>query len=167
MLFFLSTIWFSCNVNEDGSYVRPIKIYEKVNGTWQLLSLKMIDETAKSAGITPDEMSLTDQFTFNSFAITLNVDAENNATTYTVTGTAPELLESNGFWDLDNEFPLTDGTPVKIILYSDAGKTQKTNQVSVSSMPGAVDEMELKLTHYSNQVAYVSYLYKLILLTDK
>jgi hypothetical protein len=163
ILLFLSTMWYSCNKTEDGSYVAPITVYEKVDGTWKLLSIKMIDETAKSANIKPDEVDLTDQFTFQTFSITLNVDAENKPGAYSVTGTAPALLEPNGFWDLDNAFPRTDGTAVKINLYSDAAKTQKTNQVSISTMPGAKAEMELKLTHISNKVAFITYQYKLVL----
>jgi len=163
MLCFLSTIWYSCNKTEDGSYIAPISVYEKIDGTWNLLSIKMIDETAISAGITPDEMTLTDQFTFQSFAITLNIDSENKSTSYSVAGTAPELLDPSGYWDLDTEFPHTTGDPVIINLYSDAAKMHKTNQASISTLPGANAEMELKLTHTSNQVAYVSYQYKLVL----
>ena len=167
VLIFIPTLWYGCTKTDDGSYTAPITVNEKVNGTWNMFSIKMIDETAKSAAIKPDEVNLTDQFNFLGFAITLNVDEANKATTYAVTGEAPQLLAPQGFWALDTDFPPTDGTPVKINLYADAAKTQKTNQVSITTMPGALPEMELKLTHTSNQVAYVSYLYKLVLATTK
>ncbi len=167
VLIFMPVLWYGCSKTDDGSYTAPITLYEKVNGTWNMFSIKMIDETAKSAAIKPDEVTLTDQVKFAGFAITLNVDEANNATTYAVTGEAPELLAPQGFWGLDTEFPQTNGTPVKINLYADAAKTQKTNQVSITTMPGALPEMEFKLTHSTNQVAYVSYQYKLVLATTK
>ena len=131
VLIFMPVLWYGCSKTDDGSFTAPITIYEKVNGTWNMFSIKMIDETAKSASIKPDEVTLTDQFSFAGFAITLNVDEANNPTTYTVTGTAPQLLLPQGYWDLDTQFPQTDGTPVKINLFADAAKTQKTNQVSI------------------------------------
>jgi hypothetical protein len=167
VLIFMPALWYGCTKTDDGSYTAPITVYEKVNGTWNMFSIKMIDETAKSAAIKPDEVTLTDQFSFAGFAITLNVDEANNATTYVVSGAAPELLVPQGFWDLDTQFPQTNGTAVKINFYSDAAKTQKTNQVSITTMPGALPEMEIKLTHSSNQVAYVSYQYKLVLAEKK
>ena len=160
------TLLYGCSKTEDGSYTPPITVYEKIPGTWKLLSIKMIDETAKAAGIKPDEMLLTDHLNFQDFAITLNVDAENKPTTYVVNGNVPELLSPEGYWDLDAEFPFTTGVPIKISLYSDAARTQKTNQLSITSMPGSKSEMELKLTHTSNQVAFVTYLYNLILVAE-
>lgn len=157
------TLWYGCTKTEDGEYTPPITNYEKVPGTWQLLSVKLIDETAKAAGIKPDEMTLTNQLNFQGFSLTLEVDANNKPVTYYVTGDAPELLTPQGYWDLDADFPQTNGTPVKINLYTDAAKTQKVHQLSITAMPGANAEMEIKLTHTSNQVAYVSYVYRLFL----
>lgn len=152
---------YGCTETDDGSYTAPITVYEKIPGTWQLLSLKMIDETARAAGIKPDELVLTNQFNFQSFSIVFEVDENYNPTTYMVSGDVPELLAPEGYWNTDTEFPLTDGTPVKINLYSDAAKSQLTNQLSITAMPGATAEMELKLTHTSNQVAYATYVYRL------
>jgi len=39
--------------------------------------------------------------------------------------------------------------------------------VSITTMAGALPEMEFKLTHSTNQVAYVAYQYKLVLATTK
>lgn len=167
ILFLLPSIWMGCSKNDDGSYVAPVTVYEKVDGNWTMLSLKLIDETAKSAGIKPDEMMITDQFNFQNFSIALNVDGSNLPTTYAVSGDAPELLAPQGYWDLDKEFPATDGKPVIINFYSDAARTQKTNQVSISSLPGATDQMELKLVRTSNGVAYLTYVYTLVSANQK
>ena len=165
LLMVLPSLWVGCTKNDDGSFVEPITVYEKVDGTWNMLSLKMIDETAKAASIKPDEVVLTDQFGFAGFSISLNVDASNKPTNFTVSGTAPALLPTQGFWNLDKSFPAANGKPVVVNFYSDEAKTQLTNQVSITSMPGGSAEMELKLVHTSNGVAYVSYLYRLVLAT--
>lgn len=152
---------YGCTETDDGSFTAPITVYEKLPGTWQLLSLKLVDETAKASGIKPDEIALTDQFNFQTFSITLEVDAQFKPGTYSVSGEVPELLAPEGFWNTDSEFPLTDGTPLKISLYADAACTQRTNQLMITALPGATSEMELKLTHTSNQVAYATYVYRL------
>lgn len=167
LLFLLPSIWTGCTKQDDGSDVAPITVYEKINGTWNMFSLKLVDETAKSAGIKPDEMVITDQFNFQNFSITLNVDENKLPTTFSVSGDVPALLDTQGYWEIDKLYPATDGTPVVIYFYADEAKTQKTNQVSISSMPGATAEMELKLVHTSNQVAYLTYQYTLVAATQK
>ena len=151
----------SCKKIENGSYVDPITLYEKVKGTWTLSEILQIDETAKIAGITPDEISLYSQFDFERFNITLAVDGNNQPTSYQVTGGAPELFSNEGFWDLDTPFPYAAGTAPTINLYSDAGKTALIGQLSIVSMPGASAEMELKLTRSAAGVPFVSYHYQL------
>jgi hypothetical protein len=162
---FLPAIWFGCNKTNDGSFVLPITVHEKVAGNWQLSSLQMIDETARKAGIMPDQIDLTSQLNFPTFKIALNVDGNNKATDFIITGNAPALINPAGYWDLDNSFPPTDGTPVNVILYSDAAKTARIGRLQISTMPGAKDEMVVKLTHTSNQVPYATYQYKLVLPT--
>ncbi|MDL2212449.1 DUF5004 domain-containing protein [Bacteroides sp. OttesenSCG-928-D19] len=150
-----------CNDTNDGSYVEPITLYEKVNGSWSLTGIVQIDETAKVSGIKPDEISLYDQFGFDSFSLSLNVDAQNRPTSYQVSGTAPELFSNSGYWDLDTEFPYASGAAPTINLYSDAGKTTLVGQLSIVSIPGATPAMELKLTRSSAGVVFVSYNYQL------
>ncbi|MDR3285945.1 MAG: DUF5004 domain-containing protein [Prevotellaceae bacterium] len=162
LMLLLSLFLFTgCNDTDDGSYVSPITISEKTNGDWHLLSVTQIDETAKKAGLSPSEISLTDQFGFTTFGITLNVDNEGNPTSYAVSGSAPELFNEQGYWALDTDFPQTNGTPPAILLYEDAAKAHKNGKLSITSMPGAAPEMELKLTRTSNDVPFVSYQFKL------
>ncbi len=151
----------SCNDTDDGKYVAPITLYEKVKGTWRLTDVIQIDETAKTAGITPDEISLFGQFNFDNFNIVLEVDENNQPVSYQVNGSAPELIPASGYWDLDTAFPNANGTAPVINLYSDAGKTSMTGRLGVVSVPGATPTMELKLTRSSAGVPFVSYQYKL------
>jgi len=55
--FFLSLlVVISCtafNDTDDGSYVAPITSYEKINGNWQLNSLKQVDEIAVANSQSP------------------------------------------------------------------------------------------------------------------
>ncbi len=162
LMFLLPVMWSGCNKQDDGEVTAPITIYEKVGGTWNMLTLKMIDETAKSAGIKPEEMVITDQFNFGSFGLMLNLDESNQPTTFSVLGDAPELIIKEGYWDLDKSFPAADGTPIVITLYSDTEKTLAANQLQITSMPGATPQMELRLTHSSEGVAYMTYQYTLV-----
>jgi hypothetical protein len=148
-------------LTKDGSHVEPITLYEKVDGVWNLSDLRQTDETAKAAGLSPSEVSLYAQFTFGTLSIDLKTEA-NQPTSYQVSGTAPELFPNTGYWQLDSPFPYADGTAPKILLYSDAAKTVKIGELSITSIPGSTETMELKLTRTSDGVPFVSYIYKLI-----
>lgn len=151
----------TCKKLEDGTHVAPVTLYEKLAGNWMLTDLKQVDETAKSAGLKPDELSLYDQFGFGTFRLVLEVDDAHQPTAYRVEGEAAELFAKSGFWDLDWPFPQADGTPPTIRLYADAGKATPVGQLRVVSMPGATPQMELKLTRSSGGVPFVSYHYQL------
>ncbi|MFB2121013.1 DUF5004 domain-containing protein [Parapedobacter sp. 2B3] len=151
----------ACKKVENGKFVEPITLYEKIKGSWQLTDLVQIDETAKISGIKPDEISLLGQFEAASLQLTLDVDADNQPTAYRVDGSAPELFPNGGFWDLDTAFPYADGSAPTIRLYSDAAKTALIGQLTIVSMPGAAPEMGLKLTRSTAGVPFVSYQYKL------
>lgn len=151
----------SCKKMENGSYVEPITLYEKVSGSWTLADLIQIDQTARTAGIQPDQISLYNQFDFSTFGISLNVDADNRPTEYRVDGNAPELFPSSGYWDLDTDFPRAGGPAPVINLYSDAAKTTLVGRLGITSMPGATPEMEVQLTRSTGGAAFVSYQYKL------
>lgn len=151
----------SCEKIDDGEYITPITLYEKVKGDWVLNDILQIDETAKIAGITPDEISLFNQFGFESFSIALEADASDRPTNYLVSGDAPELFPPAGYWDMNTAFPSASGAAPVINLYSDAAKSTVVGQLSIVSVPGATAAMELKLTRSTAGVPFVSYLYKL------
>lgn len=163
-VFLLLTIMFSfvaCNDTDDGSFVEPITIYEKIRGNWKTTFVKQIDEVAKSKSESPSEMTITDLFNFSTFSIALNVDANNKPTEYKVGGTAPELFPKSGYWNLDYEFPNTNGTATKLNLYSDAAKTNKVGELSITATPGATSVLELKFTRKTQGTDFVSYVYNL------
>src|SRR5690606_36723271 len=89
----------SCKKMENGSFVEPITLYEKVKGSWQLTDLVQVDETAKIAGIKPAEISLYGQFDVACLQLTLDVVANYLPTAHQVTRSAPELSPNGGFWD--------------------------------------------------------------------
>lgn len=161
LMFVIGAFSLSCEKIDDGEYIAPITLYEKVKGTWKLNDISQIDETAKIAGIAPDEISLFGQFGFDDFNITLDVDDNDQPTSYKVSGSAPELFPKEGFWDLNPLFPVAAGTAPVINLYSDAAKNNLAGQLSIVSIPGAKAEMELKLTRRTAGVPFVSYHYKL------
>lgn len=151
----------SCDNTEDGSYIDPITIYEKVNGNWGLTNLKMVDEFAKANKIEPSEENLSTFFNYEDFKINFSVDEKNKPTSYEVTGNVPPLFAPKGYWELSSDFQQTNASAVRIYLYSDAAKTQKTDELRVTSVPGNNDEMEFQLVHSSGGTPFVTYVFKL------
>src|SRR5690554_2583830 len=100
VLFFLGLLALGCNELEDGSYVEPITVYEKIHGSWNLMNLKMVDEFAKANNIMPSEQNLSSLFNYDTFQITFNVDNNMEPSSYTVTGNVPPLFQLNGYWRL-------------------------------------------------------------------
>lgn len=160
VVMYLMTI--GCDNTEDGNHVDPITLYEKVNGNWGLTNLKMVDDFAKANKIEPSEQNLSTYFNYEDFKIKFNVDEKMNPTSYEVQGEVPPLFAPTGFWELSSDFQPTNASgPVRIYLYSDAQKTQKTDELRLTSVPGNNDEMELQLVHSSGGSAFVSYVFKL------
>lgn len=151
----------SCNDTDDGSFVAPITISEKINGNWAVTSLKQVDEIAKANSQTPSEMTLTDQFDFSTFTINLNVDTSNEPTNYLIGGTAPKFFPTEGYWSLEYPFQNTDGSASIINLYSDASKTTQVAQLSITAMPSNNKVLELKFSRKAKGITFVSYVYQL------
>ncbi len=151
----------ACEHTDDGKYVEPITISERINGTWSLVDIKQIDETAKTLGLSSTEISLYGQFSFDSFQMTLNTDEENKPTTYKVESSSPELFPFEGYWDLSYFYPQPSGTASVVNLYSDAAKSALIGQLTLVTIPGTNPTMALKLTRSSGGVPFVSYNYEL------
>lgn len=150
-----------CYQTDDGSYVAPITIYEKINGSWSLDQLTLVDEYAKANAITPDNDDLTSWFNYQTFQIKFSVDENDEPTSFEVTGDVPELFLKSGYWSLSSSYPNTDLSAVRINLYSDASKTDIVDQLRLTSIPGAQETMEIQLVRESNGIAYASYLFNL------
>jgi len=150
-----------CNEVDDGNHVDPISIYEKIGGQWDLMNLKMVDEAAKANAIEPNEENLSGLFNYENFKIRFNVDSNNQPTTYEVMGDVPPLFALNGYWQLSSAFQQPDATAVRILLYSDAAKTQQTDELRLTSVPGTKREMEIQLVRVSNGTPFISYIFKL------
>ena len=58
VLFTIALSLTSCTDTNDGTYVTPISISEKIQGTWAAISVKQTDETAKTAGQNTTDMGL-------------------------------------------------------------------------------------------------------------
>jgi len=161
LLAIIGLLTLSCNEQDDGSYVDPITIYEKINGDWGLMSLKMVDEFAKANKIEPNEQNLSTLFNYEDFKIRLSVDENMQPTSYEVLGNVPPLFKPSGFWKLSSDFQQTNASAIKIYLYSDEAKTQLTDELRLTSVPGSNEEMEIQLVRTSGGTAFVSYVFKL------
>jgi hypothetical protein len=152
---------FGCSQNDDGSHVGPITLYEKVNGSWGLMNLKMVDEFAKKNAIEPSEQNLSTMFNYADFKINFNVNEKMEPTAYEVLGDVPPLFAPSGYWQLSTDFQPTGQIPIIIYLYSDAEKTQKTDELRLTSVPGSNGEMEIQLIRTSEGTPFISYVFKL------
>ncbi|WP_066219173.1 DUF5004 domain-containing protein [Formosa haliotis] len=161
LLVCMALSFWGCNDSDDGNYVNPITIYEKINGSWSLMNLKMVDEFAKSNAIKPDEQNLSTLFNYDTFQINFNVDGNMNPTTYEVIGDVPPLFEPSGFWSLSDLFQQTNGTPLLIHLFKDESRVEKTDDLKVISVPGSNREMQVQLVRVADGVAFVSYTFNL------
>ena len=151
----------SCDKKEEEDIVEPITLYDKVGGVWELESLLQTDEIAKAGNSELYELDLTLVFEFSSFQISLDLDEEMEPTSFEVSGEAPELFLTAGYWDLDNPFPKTDGSNNILRLYADDSKTEIIDQLELVTVPGTQTELEFQLVRNSAGSAYVSYLYSM------
>lgn len=141
-----------CSDTEDGKYVAPITLSEKINGEWFLNSMTQVDEVSQTS------KDLTAQFSFSSFTISLDVDAEGMPAGFVIGGEAPALLPASGTWEMENNFYNSDGSSARIFLNSNGGRVAA---LTVTGVPGATRTLELKLTRRQNGQAFVSYVYNL------
>lgn len=163
MLLIILLILSGCYKTEDGMYVEPITIYEKIDGAWSLSSLKYVDGFAKSNNIEPTEENITNWFNYKDFQLILNVDENFKPNDYSVLGDVPELFPSNGYWQLSSAFQTTNSQPIFINLYSDLEKTKQIGTLRLVSIPGANNTLEIALERKSNDVPLTSYVFKLVL----
>lgn len=135
----------ACDDTEDGSFVPPITLGEKIAGKWQLSSITQIDETNDKT------MDLTGQFDFATLGLNLNEDG-----TFTVSGNAPAFIPESGTWKMANDFVSSDGSAAQIILNDNVFLT-------VTAVPtGGTSHLKFKLTRKAKGIAFVSYEYDLI-----
>lgn len=136
----------SCVDVDDGSYVDPIRLTEKIGGSWILNSITQTDET------TGNEMTLTNLLDFDTFSLDLSEGGQ-----FSVVGNAPKLLPVSGTWELDNDFVKSTGEATQLVLKGDKG----TARLTVTATPGASPELGFQLTRKQNGAAFVSYKYQL------
>lgn len=158
---FVGLLVASCNKSDDGSYTDPITVNEKIQGTWNLMNLKMVDQYAKANGIEPSDQNLSTFFNYDVFQISFDVDGDMKPTSYEVKGNVPPIFQLSGFWSLETDFQPTNAGAIKIFLYSDAQKTNRTDTLLLTSVPGSNEEMEVQLVRTSGGTSFVSYVFNL------
>lgn len=161
VLVFFGLLALGCNKSDDGSYVEPITIYEKMQGNWNLMNLRMVDQFAKANAIEPSEQNLSALFNYDVFQIEFNVDEQMLPTTYQVSGNVPPIFQLSGYWGLNTSFQPTSSEAIQIYLYSDAQKTHRTDTLLLTSVPGSNEEMEVQLVRASGGTPFISYVFSL------
>lgn len=141
-----------CSSVDDGSYVEPIRLYEKIDGKWVINSLTQTDESNGKI------MALTSMLDFDSFVIHLNRNSNGEPADFTVEGSAPELLPVKGTWTLDHPFTKSDGTAARLTLNGE----EDAPTLTITTMPGNNQTLEFRLTRQVNGKPFVSYTYNLM-----
>ena len=136
----------SCSTTEDGSFVDPIKLTEKIGGNWMLNSITQVDETSGN------EMTLTNLLGFDTFCINLSEGGQ-----FSISGNAPKLIPTTGTWELDNNYVKSTGEATQLLLKGSEGDVKLT----VASTPGATPELGFQLSRTSEGKAFLSYKYSL------
>ncbi|WP_194765651.1 DUF5004 domain-containing protein [Tamlana sp. I1] len=158
---FFGLLALGCNKSDDGSYVEPITIYEKMQGNWSLLNLKMVDQFAKANAIEPSEQNLSTLFNYDVCTMAFNVDANMEPTSYEISGNVPPIFQLKGYWGLSNAFQQANSGAIQIHLYSDAEKSKITDSLLLTSVPGSNEEMEVQLVRTSGGTPFISYVFSL------
>ncbi len=151
----------SCEEADEGPFVEPITVYEKIKGSWVMESITMEDRYAIATNLATEDQNVTAYFGFESYSIQFNVDANDNPTTFETGGNAPELFLQQGYWDLNSAFPFTGSSSVIIQLFSDADKSNKVDELVISNIPGASPLLQYRLNRSYNDAVYLSYFYVL------
>lgn len=161
---------------DDGSFVEPITLYEKIAGSWTLTDLVMIDEAPDNGWLTnlpgspnlkkeaspKSELSINKNFGYDSFVLNLNIDEKRQPTTYQVESNARfAFIPTAGYWELSSAFADPKGSSPVITVYSDAAKASELMKITITTSPGAASYMELKVTKSHAGKATISYIYKL------
>lgn len=141
----------SCSSVDDGDYVDPITLSEKIGGRWVVNSVIQTDETNAKT------MTLTDLLDFDTFVINFDRDASGNPSTFSIEGNAPALLPQKGTWKMDYNFTKSDATASQILL---TGSDQPVS-LTVTTLPGNNQTLEYKLVRKVNGQPFVSYSYNL------
>lgn len=137
----------SCATTDDGDYVEPIRLTEKIGGSWVLNTIVQTDETNAT------EMTLTTLLGFDTFSLNLGEDGQ-----FSVTGQAPQLLPTSGTWELDNNFVKSTGDATQLLLKGSEG----TATLTITATPGAKAELGFQLTRKQGGQPFVSYKYSLV-----
>ena len=137
----------SCATTDDGDYVAPIQLTEKIGGNWVLNTIVQTDETNAT------ELALTSLLGLDTFNLNLSEGGQ-----FSVSGNAPKLLPTSGTWELDNNFVKSTGDAIQLILKGSEGIATLT----VTATPGAKPELGFQLTRKQGGQAFVSYKYSLV-----
>ena len=152
LLFSTAMAFTGCSTVDDGSFIAPITLSEKIGGKWVVNSVLQTDEANART------KTLTDLLDFDTFVINLNQDEAGNPSTFTVEGSAPLLLPTSGTWKMDYNFTKSDNTPSRLLLNDGKAETALT----VTAVPGNTKTLEYRLTRKTNGQPFVSYTYNLI-----
>lgn len=143
-----------CEQIEYGELGDPFTKTDGIKGTWLVSRVVQVDEVALAQGGAQTEMDLTDFFSFSTYHITFNVDAQGNPTTFEVGGDAPNFVDSTGIWTFDEiEFP----TYVEL-THPDSSSV--TSMFTLIAPPRTKTPLRMKFQRFCKGKIIISYKYE-------
>ncbi|MBE9492271.1 MAG: DUF5004 domain-containing protein [Bacteroidetes bacterium] len=126
-----------------------------MTGTWKVTQVIQIDEYAIKEGLEPTTMDRTNVMNFTDYQITFNSDGSNPATFVVDPGNAPNFVDDEGTWKLDNyNYPTT-------ILLTKTGASEPTSRFALTGPPRKGVPLMIRFERYSQGVLLLSYEYTL------
>ena len=135
--------------------VQPRDWVQLMTGTWNTTQVLQTDIFAVDEGLQPTVMDRTTMFNFTDYTITFNSSGDNPTNYKIEPGEAPNYVDLEGTWQLDNY-----NLPTKVLLTA-VGATEPTSEFYLSGPPRAGAPLYLSFQRTSGGKAILSYDYRL------
>jgi hypothetical protein len=155
VLLVISLVFVQACKKDDYPEVKPREYVSLITGTWNTVQVLQTDIIAVNEGLQPTTKDRTALFNFTDFKITFN-SSDGNPTTFTVDpGEAPNYVDLQGTWQLDDY-----SEPGKILLTAD-GANSPTSEFYLLGPPREGAPLYISYQRTSGGKAILSYDYKL------
>ena len=144
----------SCEPLEYGELGEPFSKIGGIAGTWKVIEVIQVDETALAQGGLYTEQDLTGLFNFSDYTITFNVDAGSQPSSFdVVTGGSPSFIDTSGTWTFDNnDFPTE-------VWLKHPDSTKYSSMMRLIAPPRDQSQLRMKFQRFAGGKLIISYRY--------
>ena len=151
----ISLVFVQACKKDDYPEVKPRDYVNLITGTWNTVQVIQTDLIAVEEGLQPTTKDRSNLFNFTDYTVTFN-SSGGNPTDFTIDpGEAPNYVDLQGTWELDDY-----SEPTRILLTA-AGANSPTSEFFLSGPPRAGAPLYISYQRTSGGKAILSYDYKL------